>query len=66
MHAVRTTKETTMPICRPCRVPHNPEMCEDTQAGRTGLARTCFCQHKPYRHAPSEQVTTGPEDGEDT
>ncbi len=55
-----------MPICRPCRVPHNPEMCEDTQAGRTGLARACFCQHKPYRHAPSEQVTTGPEDGEDT
>ncbi len=35
-----------MPICAPCRVPHQAEDCEDTQAGRYGLARGCYCQHK--------------------
>jgi len=44
-----------MSICAPCQVPHTTEDCEDTLAGRTGLARACFCQHKPYSAAVSRQ-----------
>jgi len=36
-----------MSICAPCQVPHTAEECEDTRAGRAGMARACFCQHKP-------------------
>jgi len=56
-----------MPICQPCRMPHNAAVCEDTLAGRTGLARSCFCQHKPYsaavprQSAGSGQGAPGPE-----
>jgi len=56
-----------MPICQPCRMPHNAAVCEDTLAGRTGTARSCFCQHKPYSSAKSrqsavaEEVPPGPE-----
>ena len=52
-------------ICPPCRVQHRAEQCEDTQAGREGVQRRCYCQHKPYRQAPSEQVA-GPECDTDT
>ncbi len=62
-----------MPICQPCRMPHNAAVCEDTLAGRTGTARTCFCQHKPYSAAEpgqsvvAEEVPPGPEcDASDT
>jgi len=48
-----------MPICQPCRVPHSPEVCEDTLGGRTGTARACFCQHKPYNTAVSGQPVVG-------
>ncbi len=48
-----------MPICQPCRMPHRPEVCEDTLAGRTGLARSCFCQHKPHSTAVSAQPAAG-------
>jgi len=44
-----------MSICAPCQVPHTAEDCEDTLAGRTGLARACFCQHKPYSAAVPRQ-----------
>jgi len=44
-----------MSICAPCQVPHTGEDCEDTFAGRTGLARACFCQHKPYSAAVPQQ-----------
>ncbi len=44
-----------MPICKPCRMPHNAAVCEDTLAGRTGLARACFCQHRPYSAAVPRQ-----------
>ncbi len=56
-----------MPICQPCRMPHNAAVCEDTLAGRSGLARSCFCQHKPYssavprQSAVAEEVPPGPE-----
>ncbi len=56
-----------MPICQPCRMPHNAAVCEDTLAGRSGLARSCFCQHKPYSSAEfrqsalAEEVPPGPE-----
>ncbi len=57
-----------MPICQPCRMPHNAAVCEDTLAGRSGLlARSCFCQHKPYssaepgQSAVAEEVPAGPE-----
>jgi len=50
-----------MPICQPCRMPHNAAVCEDTLAGRTGTARSCFCQHKPYSPAVSRQATGGAE-----
>ena len=36
-----------MSICAPCQVPHTAEECEDTRAGRAGMARACSCQHKP-------------------
>jgi len=36
-------------------MPHTAENCEDTLAGRTGLARACFCQHKPYSAAVPRQ-----------
>ncbi len=36
-----------MSICAPCQVPHTVAVCEDTRAGRVGMARACFCQHKP-------------------
>ncbi len=62
-----------MPICQPCRMPHNAAGCEDTLAGRTGTARACFCQHKPYSSAGSgqaaavEEMPPGPEcDASDT
>ncbi len=54
-----------MPICAPCRVPHEPEDCEDTAASRRGLVRRCYCQHKPYSAAvprkaePTEAVGAG-------
>lgn len=41
-----------MPICAPCRVPHQAGDCEDTQAGRTGLARGCYCQPQAARRGP--------------
>jgi hypothetical protein len=44
-----------MSICAPCQVPHTGEDCEDTLAGRSGLARSCFCQHKPYSAAVPRQ-----------
>ena len=56
-----------MPICQPCRMPHNGAVCEDTLAGRSGLARSCFCQHKAYssaepgQSAVAEEVSSGPE-----
>ena len=56
-----------MSICAPCQVPHTAEDCEDTLTGRTGLARACFCQHKPYsavvpRHsAGSGEGAAGPD-----
>ncbi len=50
-----------MLICQPCRMPHNAAVCEDTLAGRTGLARSCFCQHKPYSAAEPGQPTAGEE-----
>ncbi len=37
-----------MAICAPCRVPHGVEHCEDTQAGRCGVTRACYCQHKTH------------------
>ncbi len=51
-----------MPICAPCRVPHTPEACEDTTTGRHGLARRCYCQHKPRQAVawPTE-ASPGPE-----
>ena len=60
-------EEYAMPICQPCRMPHNAAVCEDTLAGRSGLARSCFCQHKAYNSAESgqsavaEAVPPGPE-----
>jgi len=56
-----------MPICQPCRMPHNAAVCEDTPAGRSGLARSCLCQHKAYssaepgQSAVAEEVPPGPE-----
>jgi len=44
-----------MSICAPCQVPHTAEDCEDTLAGRAGLARACFCQHRPYSAAVPRQ-----------
>jgi len=44
-----------MSICAPCRVPHTVAVCEDTLAGRAGLARACFCQHRPYSAAVPRQ-----------
>ncbi len=62
-----------MPICQPCRMPHNAAVCEDTLAGRSGLGRSCFCQHKPCSSAEpgqsvvAEEVPPGPEcDASDT
>ncbi len=49
-----------MPICAPCRLPHEPEDCEDTQQDRHGLARACYCQHKTHR-AVVRQVRPGPQ-----
>jgi len=49
-----------MPICAPCRVPHGAEQCEDTQAGRCGLARACHCQHRT-RSVNTAEVRPGPE-----
>jgi len=43
-----------MPICVSCRVPHHSEDCEDTQQGRRGFARQCYCQHKPRPASRSE------------
>jgi len=37
-----------MAICAPCRVPRGAEQCEDTQAGRCGVTRACYCQHKTH------------------
>ncbi len=62
-----------MPICPPCQMPHNAAVCEDSLTGRTGTARSYFCQHKPYSLAKSrqsavaEEVPPGPEcDAADT
>jgi hypothetical protein len=61
-----------MPICQPCRMPHNAAVCEDTLAGRSGLARSCFCQHKAYstaepgQSAVAEEVPPVPETHTDT
>jgi len=44
-----------MPICQPCRMPHNAAVCEDTLTGRSGTARSCFCQHKSYSSAEPGQ-----------
>ncbi len=49
-----------MPICAPCRVPHGVEQCEDTQAGRCGVTRACYCQHKTHPVNTTE-VSPGPE-----
>jgi len=49
-----------MPICASCRVPHEPEDCEDTQQDRHGMGRACYCQHKTHRAVVS-QVRPGPE-----
>ncbi len=48
-----------MAICAPCRVPHRAEQCEDTQAGRCGVARACYCQHKT-RSVDTAEVSSGP------
>lgn len=51
-----------MPICAPCRVPHQAEDCEDTHAGRTGLTRACYCQHKTAAIVGAQgEATPGPE-----
>jgi hypothetical protein len=51
-----------MPICAPCRTPHQAKDCEDTHAGRTGLARACYCQHKPSPASGTPgEPTPGPE-----
>ncbi len=34
-------------ICRPCQDPHAATECIDAQASREGLARHCYCQHRP-------------------
>jgi len=49
-----------MPICAPCRVPHDAEQCEDTQQDRHGLARACYCQHKSHPVVVRD-VQPGPE-----
>ncbi len=49
-----------MAICAPCRVPHGAEQCEDTQVGRCGVARVCYCQHKT-RLVNTAEVSPGPE-----
>jgi len=49
-----------MAICAPCRVPHGGEQCEDTHAGRCGVARACYCQHKT-RPVNTAEVSPGPE-----
>jgi hypothetical protein len=38
-----------MPICGPCRTPHDAGRCEGVRAG-------CFCQHMPYQ----QEQTAGP------
>jgi len=52
--------DTIMAICAPCRVPHGAEQCEDTQAGRCGAARACYCQHTTHPVNTAE-VRSGPE-----
>ncbi len=49
-----------MAICAPCRVPHGAEQCEDTRAGRCGVARAWYCQHKT-RPVDTAEVSPGPE-----
>jgi len=49
-----------MAICAPCRVPHRAEQCEDTQAGRRGVTRACYCQHKTPP-VDTAEVSPGPE-----
>jgi len=49
-----------MAICAPCRVPHGAEQCEDTQAGRCGVARACYCQHKTHP-VDTAEACPGPE-----
>ncbi len=43
-----------------CTVPHGVEQCEDTQAGRCGVTRACYCQHKTHPVNTTE-VSPGPE-----
>jgi len=50
-----------MPICQPCRIPHHAAVSEDSLTGRTGTARSCFCQHKPRSPAVSRQAAGGAE-----
>jgi len=52
--------DTIMAICAPCRVPHGVEQCEDTQAGRRGVSRACYCQHKTHP-VDTAEVSPGPE-----
>jgi len=49
-----------MSICAPCRVPHTEQSCEDTLARRRGLARRCYCQHRP-RQVVATEASPGPE-----
>jgi len=52
-----------MALCAPCRVPQGGEQCEDTRAGRWGVARAWCCQHETHSGKPaavslgSERVT---------
>ncbi len=52
-----------MAICAPFRVPHGAEQCEDTQAGRCGVVRACYCRHKT-RPVDTAAVSPGPERAE--
>ncbi len=49
-----------MVICAPCRVTRGVEQCEDTQAGRCGVARACCCQHRT-RPVDTAEVSPGSE-----
>ncbi len=51
-----------MAICAPCRVPHGGEQCEDTQAGRCGVTRAWYCQHKT-RPVNTAEPCPGPAGG---
>jgi len=46
-------------ICTPCREPHRPEDCIDSQAGREPQWRHCACQHHPYETATATTADSG-------